>query len=135
LPPELQRHAATDSKGNVERTPSLIDALLDVFLRSISILRSRKKLGALLLQLSPAFSPRKHQLNELDELVRPLGGYRVAVEFRNRNWLVGEQLNTTLEFMRNRKLAFVNVDAPAEEHFTVIPPDLNEITNGALAYL
>jgi uncharacterized protein YecE (DUF72 family) len=32
-------------------------------------------------------------------------------------------------------VAFVNVDAPAAEHFTIIPSDLNEITNRRVAYL
>jgi uncharacterized protein YecE (DUF72 family) len=29
----------------------------------------------------------------------------------------------------------VNVDAPAAEHFSIVPPDLNEITNERFSYL
>src|SRR5436189_358387 len=54
LPPELQRRTLMDEKGNIERTRDLVDAMLKLFLRSMSILRSANKLGALLLQLSPA---------------------------------------------------------------------------------
>jgi uncharacterized protein YecE (DUF72 family) len=135
LPPDLQFRAATNKKGNVERTPTLLDAMLNLFLRSISILRSANKLGALLLQLSPAFSPRMHKLEELDDLIGLLHDYRLAVEFRNRNWVMGDQLRSTIDFLRLRKAAFVNVDAPAVEHFTIMPSSLNEITDPALAYL
>ncbi len=64
LPPDLQQRAETDGKGKVKLTPALEEAMLGVFLRSVSILHAAGKLGVLLLQLSPAFSPRKHQLSE-----------------------------------------------------------------------
>src|SRR5438034_4909753 len=62
LPPDLQQRAETDGTGKVKRTPALEEAMLNAFLGSMSILRSAGKLGVLLLQLSPAFSPRIHQL-------------------------------------------------------------------------
>ena len=37
---------------------------------------------------------------------------QVAVEFRHRDWLHGEQLERTLGFLEQNKLAFVAVDAP-----------------------
>jgi uncharacterized protein YecE (DUF72 family) len=135
LPSDLQRQAETDGKGKVKSTPALRDALMDVFLRSISILQVNEKLGVLLLQLSPAFSPRKHHLDELLPLMKRLRDYRLAIEFRNRNWVVDEQLRSTTAFLREHGVAFVNVDAPAAEHFTIIPSDLNEITNRRVAYL
>src|SRR6266542_5312265 len=72
LPPDLQRSAETDAKGKVKSTPDLREALLEIFLRSMSILRNAGKLGVLLLQLSPAFSPRKHELSELEQLIEML---------------------------------------------------------------
>src|SRR5215469_10549953 len=92
LPPDLQSRAQTDAKGNVKSTPDLREAMLKTFLRSMSIIRSAGKLGVLLLQLSPAFSPRKHQVSELEPLIEMLGDYDLAIEFRNRNWAVGDQL-------------------------------------------
>jgi uncharacterized protein YecE (DUF72 family) len=92
-------------------------------------------LGVLLLQLSPAFSPRKHELSELEPLIDLLRDYRLAIEFRNRNWAVGEQLRSTIDFLRKHHVIFVNVDAPAAEHFTIMPAELNEITNPRAAYL
>ena len=69
LPPALQRLAESDAKGKVCVTDSLREKLLDSFLEPVDLLRSAGKLGALLLQLSPAFSPRKHNLEELESLL------------------------------------------------------------------
>lgn len=135
LPLELQRIARIDPKGKVNVSPALRDAMLDLFLRSISILRSHGKLGVLLLQLSPAFSPRKHELAELEPLIARLRDYSLAIEFRNRNWVVDEQLKSTEDFLRERQVGFVNVDAPAADHFSIVPSDLNEVTNPRFSYL
>jgi uncharacterized protein YecE (DUF72 family) len=135
LPPDLQRPAETNTKGIVKSTPELQEAVLGAFLRSMSIFRDARKLGILLLQLSPAFSPRKHQLSELQPLIDMLGGYDLAIEFRNRNWAVGDQLESTIDFMRKRRAIFVNVDAPASDHFMVMPSDVDEVTNSKVAYL
>jgi uncharacterized protein YecE (DUF72 family) len=135
LPPELQRHAEIDAKGKVKLTPELEKALIETFLQSMSILRERKKLGVLLLQLSPSFSPRQHALRELENLIEMLREYRLAIEFRNRNWVVGPQLRSTIDLLKGHNLIFVNVDAPPAEHFTIIPSELNEITTSQAAYL
>src|SRR5262249_40741543 len=135
LPPELQRLVKADAKGKGTATKSLRDGLLKSFLRPMSILQSAGKLGALLLQLSPAFSPRKHDLHELEPVIEQLGDYSLAIELRNRNWVVDEQLGSTLDFLRSHRVAFVNVDAPVSDHFSIIPSDLNEITNPDFSYL
>ena len=135
LPPDLQRRASTDAKGNAKPTAELQQAVLKIFLQSVSIIRSAGKLGILLLQLSPAFSPRKHRLAELEPLIEMLAGYELAIEFRNRNWAVGDQLEATIEFLREHRVIFVNVDTPASDHFTIMPSDVNEVTNSSAAYL
>jgi uncharacterized protein YecE (DUF72 family) len=135
LPADLQQRAETDSKGRVKRTPALEESLIEAFLHSMAILHSSGKLGVLLLQLSPAFSPRKHKLGELVHVIEMLRDYPLAIEFRNRNWVIGNQFRETVKFLEQQRAIFVNVDAPAAEHFTIIPSDLNEITNPHLAYL
>jgi uncharacterized protein YecE (DUF72 family) len=92
-------------------------------------------MGVLLLQLSPAFSPRKHQLSELEPLIEMLNGSELAIEFRNRNWATGDQLQSTIDFVRKHGAIFVNVDAPASDHFTVMRSDVDEVTNSNVAYL
>jgi uncharacterized protein YecE (DUF72 family) len=92
-------------------------------------------MGVLLLQLSPAFSPRKHELNELEPLIGMLNGYELAIEFRNRNWAIGDQLQSTIDFVRRHAAIFVNVDTPVSDHFTVMRSDVDEVTNSNVAYL
>jgi uncharacterized protein YecE (DUF72 family) len=135
LPPDLQRRAETDAKGKVKPTPDLQEALLKSFLRSTSVLRNAGKLGVLLLQLSPAFSPRKHRLTELEPLIGMLSNYDLAIEFRNRNWAIGDQLESTINFVRRHRVIFVNVDTPTSDHFTVMPSDVDEVTSPKAAYL
>lgn len=135
LPPALRKRAEVDGKGKVILTSEIEEAMIREFLRPVEILRDAGKLGALLLQLSPAFSPRKHQLEELRPLLGLLGEYRIALELRNRNWASGEQLQETAAFLSSHKAVLVAVDAPVKEHFTIMPSDVNEITNDRLAYL
>ena len=135
LPPDLQRRAEMDAKGKVKATRDVQEALLKVFLRATAIFRSAGKMGVLLLQLSPAFSPRKHELSELEPLIEMLNGYELAIEFRNRNWAIGDQLQSTIDFVRKHGGIFVNVDTPESDHFTVMRSDLDEVTNSNVAYL
>jgi uncharacterized protein YecE (DUF72 family) len=135
LPPALQRRAETDARGRVKSTPDLQQALLKIFLRATSIFRDAGKLGVFLLQLSPVFSPRKHKLVEIDPLIEMLSDYELAIEFRNRNWAVGDQLQATMDFLQKHHAVFVNVDAPESDHFMVMPSDVDEVTNSNVAYL
>jgi uncharacterized protein YecE (DUF72 family) len=64
-----------------------------------------------------------------------LSGYDLAIEFRNRNWAVGDQLESTIDFLQKHHAIFVNVDAPASDHFMVMPSDVDEVTNSEVAYL
>src|SRR5499427_2987756 len=135
LPPALQKCAEPDARGRVKATPDLQETLLQIFLRSMSILSDAGKLGVFLLQLSPTFSPRKHELDELDRLIEMLSDFDLAIEFRNRNWAVADQLESTADFLRKHHAIFVNVDAPVSEHFMVMPSDVDEVTNPKVAYL
>jgi uncharacterized protein YecE (DUF72 family) len=135
LPPSLQKMAETDARGRVDLTPKIERAMIAEFRRPLEILRREAKLGALLLQLSPGFSPRKHELKELEDLLGELADYRLAIELRNRNWVEGENLEATLDFFRRHSATLVSVDAPSQKHFTIMPPDLDAITNPQLAYL
>ncbi len=135
LPPALQRTAPTDAKGKVTLNAKLERALLEEMIAAVEPLRAAGKFGVFLLQLSPSFSPRKHQLTELDELLERSAPFGLVVELRNRNWMEGEELARTLEFFRTRATTLSLVDAPNEKHFTIMPSELDEITNPKVAYL
>ncbi len=135
LPPALQRRVEIDAKGKVKLTPQLEQAMIEEVLGPVKMLQAYGKLGVLLLQLSPAFSPKAHQLAELEPLLGALRDYRLAIELRNRNWTSGEKLPATFAFLREHSATFVSVDAPTKEHFTIMPSDLDEITTPDVAYL
>src|SRR5437764_1517108 len=135
LPPDLQKFAETNAKGIVKSTPKLQEAVFKIFLRSMSIFHDAGKLGVFLLQLSPAFSPRKHELGELIQLIEMLSDYDLAIEFRNRNWAAGDQLQLTIDFLHKYHAIFVNVDATASDHFMVMTSDVDEVTDSKAAFL
>jgi uncharacterized protein YecE (DUF72 family) len=85
LPPDIRRYAETNSRGSLILTPELERTVAERFRAEITPLREAGKLGALLLQLSPSFSPRKHRLDELAQLIDLFRNDRLAVELRNRD--------------------------------------------------
>lgn len=132
LPPALRSKVSL--KGSyIELTPKIEELVVQAVLTELAPLIESKKLGAFLLQTSTSFRPKTHKLEELDSLWDRLSEQLLAVELRNRDWVVVDQLDATLDYFRTRKITFVLVDAPESEHFTVMP-DLNYVTNPELAY-
>jgi uncharacterized protein YecE (DUF72 family) len=134
LPPEIRAEADVDSRGRVRLTPEVEDAMAAAMVDAVEPLERTGKLGAFLLQLSPAFSPKAHELAELEPLLERLAPRTVAIELRNRNWAGEERIGDVLAWMEDRGAVWVGVDAPREEHFTLMPP-VDAVTNPALAYL
>jgi uncharacterized protein YecE (DUF72 family) len=131
LPPDLR--AKVGGKDKAVLSPELERAVAERFLAEIQPLRSAGKLGAFLLQLSPGFRPKTNDLSELDTLFELFSGEKLAVELRNRDWMIGAQMHETIGFFTQRKVSLVSVDAPESEHFTVVPFS-DVVTNRALAY-
>ena len=134
LPPDLRESLATTSRGRVQLTPSLERELAVRTLEAVAPLEQAGKLGAFLLQLTPSFSPHRHSLEELAGLVEALGGRPLAIEFRHRGWVEDERVEQTLEWLSERSIAFVAVDAPKEVHVPIMP-DVDAVTSPRLAYL
>src|SRR5436189_219972 len=78
-------------RGRVRLTPGLERELLARTLEAVAPLEQAGKLGAFLLQLTPAFSPRRHTLDELSGLVEAFGDRALALEFRHRGWVEGQR--------------------------------------------
>lgn len=132
LPRGLRSLAGGGDKAAL--TPKLETELVKVFLESLEPMAERGKLGALLLQLSPSFGPKKHPLTELDHLFELLEGHKLAVELRNRNWVEDERRDETIRFFKSRQIAMVVVDGPPGDHFMIMPA-LDVVTTRRLAYL
>lgn len=134
LPPDLRDGAETNSRGRVLLTPELELAMADRILDAVAPLEEAGKLGAFLLQLTPAFSPHDHGLDELDALIERLAPRVVAVELRHRGWVEERRAESTFEHLSGRGAAFVAVDAPRESHVPIMPP-VDAVTTDRLAYV
>ena len=62
------------------------------------------------------------------------GDHQLAVEFRNRGWVEGKNREVTLSYFRERGITWVDVDMPALDDISILPP-LNEVTQPKCAYL
>src|SRR3954447_6934665 len=98
LPPDLRDDAVTNERGRVELTPELEGALVDHTLEAVAPLTDAGKLGPFLLQLTPAFSPHDHELDELDSLADKLAPHGLALELRHRGWVGDKRLEKTLDW-------------------------------------
>jgi uncharacterized protein YecE (DUF72 family) len=136
LPADLREEADLDDRGNLIQDAELELELARRTLSALEPLAEAGKLGAFLLQLTPAFSPRRHRLDELAPLIEALSPWPTAVEFRHRGWTEGDRLSQVLDFLSHHDAVFVCVDGPrgTERHFTVMPP-IDAVTNERLAYL
>jgi uncharacterized protein YecE (DUF72 family) len=133
LPKRIKDMARPNPRGKVDRDQRLVEEMLLETRRMLEPARKAKRLGTLLLQLSPAFSPKTNKLDDLDFLLDHFG-YPIAVEFRNRGWLEDERLKDTMDYLADHEAVFVNLDAPKGEHFTLMP-ETSAVTNKKISYL
>src|SRR3954447_25576218 len=134
LPPKCREHATTNARGRVDLTPRLELALADEIAESVAPLGD--KLATFLLQLSPAFEPRKNELDELAPLVARLGATApVAIELRNRFWVTDARREDTLRWFEDHGAAYVAVDAPEGSKTPTLMPNLDVVTRADVAYL
>jgi uncharacterized protein YecE (DUF72 family) len=134
LPPVLREQADTSGRGRVVLTPRIEAALAGAVLEAVEPLEQAGKLGAFLLQLTPAFSPHEHDLSELDGLLDRLAPHTVAIELRHRGWVAEKRVEQTLGWYEDRGAAWVAVDAPPGDHVPIMPA-LDAVTNSRLAYI
>jgi len=135
LPPELRDRAETTPRGRVILTDALQAALADAVLEAVEPLRAAGRLSTFLLQLSPAFKPREHDLDELAPLLDRLAGVPVALEVRHRGWLAPKRVRDTLGWLEEHGAALVSVDAPHDGNNPTVLPLVDAVTNPHVAYL
>lgn len=134
LPPELREGIRVSERGRVTLDDPLEAAMAAATLEAVEPLRSAGKLGTLLLQLSPSFSPRNHELAALEPLLAAFAPVPVAVELRHRGWVEGDRLEPTLEWYERAGAAFVCVDSPQGDAPTMMPA-VDAATRDDVAYL
>jgi uncharacterized protein YecE (DUF72 family) len=133
LPEDLRDGAETTERGRVRLTTELESALASRLVEETAPLAEAGKLGAYLVQLTPAFAPRRHELHELDALVEAFAPHRVAIELRHRGWVRDKRREGTLGWFSERGVAFVCVDAPPGDEIPIMPP-IDAVTNDDIAY-
>jgi len=135
LPPSLRDDVEVTPRGRVVLTADLEAALARELLAAVAPLAQAGKLAAFLLQLSPAFGPRDHELAELGPLLAALAPHAVAVELRHFAWLEGRRREATLGWLEQHGAAFVCVDGPQGRRAPTIMPALDAVTRADLGYL
>ena len=141
LPKDLQGQVELTDRENVVLTPALEEEVAGRFLEALAPLEKAGQLGALLLQLTPAFAPRTADLTALEPLLRQLKGgkkesRRVVLELRHHDWLNGQYREETTAFLKEQGVTLASIDGPPTDakHFTIMP-SVDVITDPRLAYL
>lgn len=89
-----------------------VDEVWDRFVDSLGPLRDRGRLGAVLLQYPPWFTPKRANRDELALARARLGDVPACVELRSPLWFGKDDLDRTLRWLSDHDLALVSVDAP-----------------------
>jgi uncharacterized protein YecE (DUF72 family) len=115
--PDIREAIAPDAAGkrNVYPTHLPPDAVEEVwrrFAESLTPLLEVGRLGAVLLQYPPWFTPERDNRHELSLARQRLGSIPVCVEFRSPRWFEADDVDRTLGFLSDHDLALVVVDAP-----------------------
>jgi uncharacterized protein YecE (DUF72 family) len=134
LPPDVRDGVETTARGRVQLTPELERELIARTLEAAAPLERGGKLGAFLLQLTPAFSPSRRELDEIGPLIEGFKPHRIAVEFRHRGWVSSERVESTFDWLSDHGAAFVAVDAPKADQVPIMP-DIDAVTTDELAYM
>jgi uncharacterized protein YecE (DUF72 family) len=134
LPADLRDGAETNERGRVLPDRALVDEMVRRTAEAMEPLSEAGKLGAYLLQLTPAFDPRDHDLDELAPIIEGLAPTPVAVEFRRRSWASPKRFESVLEWLSEHGAGFVSVDGPPGDHVPIFP-SIDAVTNDSLAYL
>lgn len=134
LPAKLRRGARVDEGGRVLLDERLEAALAGELLAAVEPLGG--KLATFLLQLTPAFEPRRNRLDELAPLAARLNERApLAIELRNRFWLTEERVEETLGWFEDHDVAFVCIDGPHGSSAPTVMPQLDAATREDVAYL
>jgi len=109
-----------------ERSSPWTKAELELFTAGLGPLRESGRLDALLFQFPWSFRNDAESRDWLRTIADAFADWPVAVEVRHDSWLADK----TFEFLRERRIAFCNIDQPRLAH--CVP--LTEHVTAAIAY-
>ena len=126
---ELTQHNRTP-EGEVETPRS---ETFERFSYSLEPMRECGKLRAVQFQFPPWFKHSEANKEYIATCKEFMSGDPLAVEFRHRSWLEGENAEDTLDFLRELGLSYVMVDEPQLGSGSV--PPVVAVTNPELAMI
>ncbi len=129
LPKDIQEALGPLEKKNFyysDLPPELQEELWRRFLDGIDPLRQAGRLGVVLFQFPPWFLPSRASFAHILDCQAHLPGFQLAIEFRNKTWLVPGRAADVMAFEREHGLAHVVVDEP--QGFASSVPALWEVT-------
>jgi uncharacterized protein YecE (DUF72 family) len=133
LPKDMREAARTTPRGRVKLTAAIERDLARAVLDAMEPLVEAGKLASFLLQLSPAFGPRDHSLEELAPLLELVAPHPLAIELRHAGWTREHRVQGTLEWFEASGAVWVATDMPHGDHMTIMPP-VDAVTSPQLAY-
>lgn len=116
--PDVRERLLPDAEGKprvyaTHLEPDALDEAWRRFDEALRPLHEAGKLGAVLFQYPPWFTPRRDNRAQVAALRERLPDYRVCVEFRSPRWLAEPgDADRTLRLLADAELAMVCVDAP-----------------------
>jgi uncharacterized protein YecE (DUF72 family) len=131
LPRDLRDDVEVNERGRIVLDDALQAALCERTLSVFEPLYAAGRLVCFVLQLTPAFAPGEHALEELEPVVQGLAPVPVAIELRHRDWF--HRHERVLDWYRDTGAAFVAVDAP-QDGAPMAVPALDAVTRSDLAY-
>ncbi len=109
------------------------DELWRRFIEALAPLKEAGKLGAVHFQFAPWLLRNREGLAHVRHCVEKMDAHLLAVEFRNKSWFGGDNLEKTLAFERELGVVHTIVDAP--QGFANTVPCVWEATSPKLAVL
>jgi uncharacterized protein YecE (DUF72 family) len=89
-----------------------VDEVWARFADALQPLRESGRLGPILLQYPPWFTPKRGNRDELARARERLGDLSACVELRSPLWFGKDDVDRTLGWLSDHELTLVNVDAP-----------------------
>jgi uncharacterized protein YecE (DUF72 family) len=115
-------------------TPAEIrDELWKRFIEALAPLKSAGKLGMVHFQFAPWMLRNREGLTHVRHCVEKMAGHDLAVEFRNKSWFEGDNLEKTISFERELGVVHTIVDGP--QGFANCVPCVWEATHPRYALL
>jgi uncharacterized protein YecE (DUF72 family) len=109
------------------------DELWKRFIEALAPLKAAGKLGAVHFQFAPWMLRNREGMAHVRHCVEKMPGHLLAVEFRNKSWFEGDNVEKTIAFERELGVVHTIVDGP--QGFANCVPCIWEATSPKLALL